>query len=184
MTIMMLRVLFESERRLGDYSLQWLDAGRLGRGLDHGAWCVHAVMVIIAIRALRVRAKLVTSLLRLNPCPTICEVARMLRRPLISDGAEVQPLLCEFPAYRVADGSQTRVVAKSPARRSLQPRRGSMRCCCMIPGEENIETAIVTYRKKWHTPTTDESSVFDVGAMVVVVVEEKGWTCHVKFNIG
>ncbi|KAJ7864660.1 hypothetical protein B0H13DRAFT_2281826 [Mycena leptocephala] len=39
-------------------------------------------------------------LLRLNPCATICEGARMLRRPLISDGAEVQPLLCGIPGIQ------------------------------------------------------------------------------------
>ncbi|KAJ7889649.1 hypothetical protein B0H13DRAFT_1887981 [Mycena leptocephala] len=128
----------------------------------------------------KVRAKLVTSLLRLNPCATICEVAWMLRRPLISDGAEVQPLLCGIPGIqssrRLPDARCCQVAGttESPAATRFN--------CCMIPGEENIETAIHVQKEVAYTH--DESSVFDVGAMVVVVVEEKGWTCHVKFNIG
>ncbi|KAJ7435863.1 hypothetical protein FB451DRAFT_1194264 [Mycena latifolia] len=70
----------------------------------------------------RVRAKLVTSLLRLNSCAKIYKVVRMLRRPLISDGAEDQALLRGVEA-----GSPTRAVAQ-PLRRDGVSGRNAVRC--------------------------------------------------------
>ncbi|KAJ6583254.1 hypothetical protein B0H10DRAFT_1962251 [Mycena sp. CBHHK59/15] len=73
-------------------------------------------------RELRVRAKFVTSLLRLNSCAKICKVVQMLRRPLISDGVEEQALLRE-----VEDGSPKCAVAKS-LRRDGVSGRNAVRC--------------------------------------------------------
>ncbi|KAJ7910277.1 hypothetical protein B0H13DRAFT_1876942 [Mycena leptocephala] len=144
----------------------------------------------------------------MNARAKICKVLWMLRRPLISDGAEEKALL-----RGVEDGSPTCAVAK-PLRRDGVSGRNAVRCDAQkLLYQARLRRARSTHpvpafcasrrvfpepyaarKEVSYTHHGDESSGLDVGArcrdpadplrrrdgrgQVVVVVEGKGRTCH------
>ncbi|KAJ7916680.1 hypothetical protein B0H13DRAFT_1871008 [Mycena leptocephala] len=109
----------------------------------------------------------------------ICKVVRMLRRPLISDGVEEQALL-----RRVEDGSPTRAVAKSLRCDGVSGRNANTKTTayrrsglamrnqnppaysCMIPGEADIDAALITHGWECHTRTTVMKVLYWMSARV------------------